>query len=591
MDRKDAPESEKWNFSLVIKDENDYNQTFAKAKELAKKLVSYKGKLKNKKDYIAFTKLSEKYSQATEKLWLYLSLKSDINSKDAEIISKDQELTFFAEQLEKDLSFVAAEQKKFSNAYINELATEPKLKDYKQDILDLKDDKKHILPEAQEKLLSGVGSFCSFHEIYNNLETSELTFADIKMPDGKTKKINESLYSVFMANKNASVRKQAMLSVLNAYKKHNLSISSNYVSHLKACDFFSTSAKFKNMFERRFHADKISTRVYDNLIKSVHSNLPTFYDFAKTRSKIMGGKIAISDFSNPLFDLPNKKYTYGEAIEIVKQATAVLGADYTQALSKLTSGGYVDVYPTENKKKGAYETSDHNGNQFVMLNFVGDFDSVETMAHEFGHAMHSHYSEIAQPYNLSDYNIFVAEIASTVNEILLMQHMQKTAKTTKEKLAYTEKLLQMAKGTIFTQTMFSEFEHFAHSTINQKQPLTYDALNKKYMQLNELYFGKDVKIYPEVAYGWSRIPHFYYSFYVYKYATGMLAAMLIVKKINDNPKQMVAKYKKFLSAGSSQKPTDILKLVDVDFETEDSFNEAFELYKEWVAEYKEGAKC
>ena len=591
MDRNQAPNSEKWDFSLIIKNDNEYNEIFECVKKQAQKLTTFKGKLKNKKDYMAFTNLFEEFSKNVNKLSLFIFLRRTINNKDAEIIAKDQEFSFFVEKEEKDLSFVAAEQKKFTNSYIDELAAEPKLESYKQDILDIKEDKKHILPEEQEKLLTGAGSFSRASEIFSNLSTSELVFESVKMPNGKKKKLDENVYSLFMTNKNASVRKQAMLSVLNAYKKHNLSIASNYISHLKACDFFSTSAKFESTFERRFYNDKINTRVYDNLIASVHKNLPLFYAWAKTRAKIMGAKITVSDFSNPLFALPNKKYSYDQAIEVVKQATAVFGKDYTKGLESLTSGGYVDVYPTENKEKGAFEVSNHEGKQFVMLNFVGNFDSVETMAHEFGHAMHSHYSEISQPYNLRDYNIFVAEIASTVNEILLMEHMKQNAKSTKEKFAYTEKLLDMAKGVIFTQTMFSEFEYFAHSKINQKQPLTFKDLNEKYMELNKLFFGKNVKIYPENAYGWSRIPHFYRPFYVYKYATGMLAAMLIVKRIKENPAIYVPKYKQFLSAGCSEKPIDILKFVDINFETEESFNEAFELYGLWIKEYKEGAKC
>ena len=301
----------------------------------------------------------------------------------------------------------------------------------------------------------------------------------------------------------------------------------------------------------------------------MHKNLPLFYKWVSARKKILGGKISVTDFANPLFLLPNKKFTYAEANDVVKKATSVLGKDYISGLINLTSGGFVDVYPDPNKESGAFEVSDQNGHQFVKLNFVGNFDSVETMAHEFGHAMHSHYSEKAQPYNLRAYNIFVAEIASTVNEILLLEYMKQNTTNKKEKLAYTEKLLQMAKSTIFRQTMFSEFEYFAHESVNKKQPLTYETLNKKYFELNEMYFGKNVKIYPEFQYEWSRISHFYRPFYVYKYATGMLAAMLIVKRIRENPAKFVPCYKEFLSAGRSKKPNDILKIVDIDFEKED----------------------
>ena len=591
MDRKAAPESAKWNFSLVVKNDEEYKRIFNAAQKQAQKLVSYRGKLKNKKDYIAFTSLCENYNKNIEKLSLYNFLKISTDNKNVDALKKDQELIIFYEQTEKDLSFVPVEEKKFSNAYIHELASAKELESYKQNILDIIDDKKHTLPEPQEKLLSGVGSFTLASEVYNNLTTSELTYADIVMPNGKKVKMSESLYSTFLVNKNASVRKQAMLSAMNAYKKHNLSIAANYISHIKSCDFFATSAKFKSTFERRFHNDKISTKVYDNLISSVHKNLPLFYLWAGMRKKIMKGKLSTSDFLNPLFAMPNKKYTYEQALEIVKAATSILGSDYTKSLEKLTSGGYVDVYPTKGKDNGAFETSDHNGQQFVLLNHVGGFNSVEAMAHEFGHAMHSRYSEKKQPYNLRDYTVFIGEIASTVNEILLMEHMKQKAKMQKEKLAYTEKLLQMAMAAIFRQTMFSEFEYFSNETINKKLPLTYDTLNEKFHELNKIYYGNKVKIYPENKYGWLRIPHFYRPFYVYTYATGMLAAMLIVKKIKENPKEYVPKYKAFLSAGSSAKPNEILKLVGIDFETEASFNEAFDLYKSWVNEYKEGAKC
>lgn len=580
-----------WDTSILVKNQDDYNKKIEKLQQLAAKLLSYRGKLSEQDMFVSLTMDLEEYSKVAENLLLFLSLKQTQNKKDHKAIGEIQKLSFMLEKTQKELTFIDVEKKHFSNAYINQLATLPQLFPYKRDLLKIKEDKKHILKEEEEKLLCGAVSCFDYYGIFKSLSTSELAFEPIKMPNGKLVKINESTASVYRTHKDHNVRKQAALSVLNAYKKHNLTIAQNYAADIKADEFVAKAKNFKNSLSAELYSEEISENVYNNLIESVHDNLGWFYKYAGLRKKLLGGKISIVDFSNPLFAASNKKYTYEDSLEMVNNALSILGEDYLQKLNNLAKGGYVDVFPKQNKETGAFQTSDLLGHQFVMLNHVGTYDSVSTIAHEFGHAMHSAYTEENQPFNNRSYSIFVAEVASTVNEILLANHMMNLQTKQKAKMGYIEKLLMEVASCVFRQTMFAEFEQWAHEQVENGKSLTYNDLNNKYKQLLRLYFGKNVKIYNEYQYEWSRVPHFYSSFYVYKYATGLLAAMLIVDQLQTVP-NFEKQYKKFLSAGSSDKPTELLKIVNVDFEKKETFDKAFNIYKKWIKQMEDyTAKC
>ena len=578
----------RWDTSVLVASDDDFEKGFENLEIMKKKLVSFEGRLANKEDFKQFLKTNEEFEKEFVRLSLFVSLEKSTDIENAKILAKRQKLAFFGEQLSKDMAFVSIEQKAFSGAYIKELLKDAELAPYHRSIEKIEQAKKHILKKNEEILLSGAAYVDQYESIYRALITNEIKFEEVILASGKKFLVSESNYGKVRLFENEQDRKNCTLALLKGYARHNLSIATNYLASVKSDDFFATSRNYESAFARALEDEEVSKKVYENLIAGVHHNLDTFYDYTKSRKKRNNGKLAITDMGISMFKLPKIKYDFDKSFEIVKRAVLPLGEDYLKGLDLMVENKRIDAFPRKGKRSGAYETTDQMGHIFVMLNHVDEFSSMETMAHELGHAMHSFYSENTQPYPLRGYEIFVAEVASTVNELLLLEHMAKTAKKETERLAYVEKMIQMAQQTIFRQTMFAEFEEWVHENIHKGVPITYLDLNKKYLQLVELYFGKSVKIFPEFQYEWSRIPHFYSSFYVYKYATGMLSAMLIVKKIKENPNFVLEYKQKFLSAGCSKDPVSILKDIGVDLERPETIDEAFELFGNWVKEFKRG---
>lgn len=590
MNRDVAQNNTKWNTNLIIADDLEFEKSFLDLRNLRDQIVLFKNKLSNIEHFVNFIRLCEQFEKIGHKLGLKVFLDSCIDVTDKNSIEKKQRLEFFEMETSEDFAFISAEKRSFSFEYIDELVNDNRLKDYRRDLLRLKEEKKHLLSEKEEIILSGLsGAGDKFDDIFHSLTTTELDFQPIKLGNGKNIKVTESKLGQLAKHKSEYVRKSAYVSILNGYKQHNLTFSTNYIANVIFFNKLAKLRRYKNSFDASLQAEEIPEVVYNNLINAVNENLKYFHQYLLARKKKNNDRLSITDLSFCIYRLPNKKYDFDSGFKLCKKALKVLGDDYIEQLNSLYNERRIDVYPSKVKRSGAFEVSDNIANIFVMLNYVDDFSSIETMAHEFGHAMHSYYSQKKQPYALADYSIFVAEIASTVNEILLLEFMLKNAKTNKEKLSYLESLLQMAQTTIFRQTQFAEFEFWVHDQIDKNLPVSYSSLNDKYFKLLRTYYGKHIKIYKQFQYEWSRIPHFFNAFYVYKYATGMISAMLIAEKIK-NDKSFVLDYKKFLSSGSSAKPIELLKNIGINLEDICTFRKAFDIYKNWVKQFKDGEK-
>ena len=572
-----------WNTKSLIANNDTFYMLFNNLKNLKLKILNYKNKLNNLICYKKFLNLNKEFSSLFSKLSLFISLEKALNIGNIDILAKENELDIFVEQTAKDFAFIDLEQKQFTDDYFEILLSDNSLKEFYRYFNKIKREKLHILSNSEEILLAGASFIDNYEQIYDNLTTTELTFEPVVLTNGRVMKICEHNVSLFKNLKNYIDRKNCSIALLNGYKKHNLSFSTLYLANVKSDNFFAVSRKYKSTFNAKLEASEIDEAVYENLISSVHLALKNFYLYTNFLRKFHNRKLYISDINVQTHHLSKTKYSFEQAVNLVKNALSILGKDYLNIIDYLIENNRIDAFPKKGKTNGAFSADDGNGNIYVLLNFVNDFYSVQTFAHELGHAIHSYYSDLNQPYSLRNYDIFVAEIASTVNEILLIDFMISNANSKKQKLAYIEMLISLANSTIFRQTMFAEFEYWTHSSINKNVPLTYNDLNNKYLNLLKLYFGNNVKILQEYKFEWSRIPHFYHSFYVYKYATGLLAAMLIVKKIK-NSTDFLPKYIEFLSSGASLDPVSLLAKLGIDFKNINTFVEAFDIYASWVDE-------
>ncbi|MBO5926320.1 MAG: oligoendopeptidase F family protein [Clostridia bacterium] len=405
--------------------------------------------------------------------------------------------------------------------------------------------------------------------------------------DGKKVKITGATYSLLLQNPNREVRKKAFKSYYNAYNKVLNTITAVYQGNVDKNVFFSKIRKFKSCLDRALFYEEVDKSVYLNLIKSVHDSLPLMHRYIADRKQILNYDINMYDLYVPLVENADLKLDYEEAFELVKEGLKPLGSDYLKLLDRAKNERWIDVYENDGKRSGAYSVSVYKlKHPYVLLNHTKTTHSVFTIAHELGHAIHSYKSNQVQPITTADYRIFVAEVASTVNEILLIKHLIATSKDNKIKKYFLSYYLDTIRTTLYRQTMFAEFEHKAHLKAENGEALTKEDLNKIYLSLNKKYYGKAVKSDKEISFEWARIPHFYSAFYVYKYATGIISAIAIAERILNNEPNAVKDYFNFLSSGSKDKPVELLKIAGVDLTNVNTYKTAFKSFEDALNEFE-----
>ena len=588
MNKNQIPEKDTWDLTLLYKTHDDYLKDFEKIKVLLEKELTFKGKLNNKKDILESLKVSSELMLILERMEVYLSLRKSKNGADVSAIEDLEELENFLVDYGTKTAFTSVELSQLSDEFIDDLIKDPDFADYNMSFKHLKEDKKHILDEQREMMLAKISSFAGFSSLFSKLDDIEIKFDNITLDNGEKVELTNANYAIYSHHENQNVRKQANETLHKGFKNFNLTISENFINFLKYKNVTSDFRNYNGELERQLLSSHIDPKILTTLVNEVNNNLPLFYDYAKELKKT----INVDTFYNcdvyaPIKSCFNKEYTIDEAKEIVKEAIKPLGEDYLNVVSMLFENRTIDVYPTENKRGGAFSTGCYGVLPLILLNFTGVYNDVSTLAHELGHSMHTYLSCKSQCFEKADYDIFVAEIASTVNELLLFVYMEKNAKSDEERKVYITNFLSNFYATIFRQTMFTEFEIFAHNSIRDDNVLSYEKLNTEYGKLQQKYFGKDVKLCENVNVEWSRIPHFYRPFYVYKYATGLISACSIVTNILERGEDYVKDfYLKFLSSGSSLEPTDILKLADVDIFDKNTYDKAFKFYSDYVEKFK-----
>lgn len=585
--REEISDEFKWDLEFLVKDESDFNKKYEEVKNILNELIKFKGIiLKSEKTFVEFLKLSEYFNQKYSVIFYFSINLLNLDTKDNKSLSFKLRLDNLNKILEK-LSFTETELIKGKDKINQYLKNNKNLYIYKHYFNNLFRYKKHILDDEKEELLANIETgIIDFYEIFNNIDSADVKFENIKDENNNIIELTHGNYDKFLCSNKRSVRKSAFLCLHNYYKNLINTISSSYRGKIKQDFTFSKIRNYSDSLEASLFEENIPRIVYENLINSVHNNLKFLHEYVKVKKQMLKLKdIHLYDlYANPSFD---KNIPYNEAQKLIIEALQPLGTEYITDLKKAFNYKWIDLYPNIGKKSGAYCSGglpEHH--PYVLTNYNDSIHSVSTLIHELGHAMHSFYSNNEQHYINRYYTIFLAEIASTVNEFLLNEYLYNKAKTKNEKIYYIVNFLEKMRATVYRQTMFAEFEMNMHENEKNDVPLTVNKLCDSYYDLNKKYFGKEIIIDEIVKYEWARIPHFYNPFYVYKYSTGMSYALIIVNKLLKNEKGFKEKYIKFLSSGSKDYSKNLLKELGINIEDKYIVDDALKTFKNKLDELK-----
>ncbi len=588
--RSEINEKDTWDLSVLYKNTEAFKEEYKKLKDDIKEIEKYKGKLLESADTLLnFLKLEDTLERRLYKLYYYAHLNFDVDTTNAKSLELTAEISQLITIYSTLTSFVDSELLKAEYAKILNFYNEkPELLTYRFNLENLYRYKKHTLRENAEKILSTLSeALNASDEIYESLTDSDLTFGNIVV-DGKRIEFTESNYSTFIESNDRKVRQKAFNILFKNYQKYIHTIANTFRFHVETASKLAKLKHYESSLTASLFQENIDIKVYDNLIKTVRKNLSTLYDYYNLKKEVLGlDKLHLYDiYANMVSDI-DVKYTFDEAKNIVLDALGMLGTDYQKKLTKAFNNRFIDIYNNKGKRSGAYSSGFYDTPPYILLNYEGGYSDLTTLAHELGHSMHTMYSCENNPYNTSSYQIFVAEVASTVNELLLLKYLLKKTDSKKEKLFLLNKLLELFKGTIFRQTMFAEFEKNMYESHEKGIVLTPEYLNSEYYKLVCDYFGRDVVKDKLIQYEWMRIPHFYYNFYVYKYAIGLSAACKIVHDIELNGEKAISNYLAFLKTGGSMYPSEELKIAGVDISSPEFIEEAIFMFKETISEFRE----
>ena len=583
--REDINNLDKWDLTKIYVDKNAVAEDFKRLDMYVENIKLLKGHLLS--SYLKLERFFNSYiklNQIIERLDVYsmLYFYQDMTNYDA--INLRERVNKKTESVLSMISFVEPEFLKASFKEVKALISDSPLAKYEFYFAKLFREKKHILSSKDEQLLTKVSfSLLNSNNIYDNLNNSDLKLNPVII-NGKEQELTPENFQIYLNNKDEHIRKQAFTNLYRYYASLNNTMYSLYLASIKENTFISQVRKYPSVLEMYLYNDNIPISLLNNLVNGIHKGIPELRKYENIRKDYLHLKEMHNyDLYRDLVDPLASNIPYEQAKTILFAALEPLGKDYASILKEALSNKWVDVYPNEGKRGGAYEISCFGVDPYVSLNYVNDFDSVSTLAHELGHAIHSYLTNKKQDYLYQGYPIFLAEIASTVNECLIDEYFINNAKDKKEKIYYLNNFLEKFRTTVFRQLMFSEFETKVYSDYQNGSDISPGYFNNTYLELNKMYYGDTVTYDDEIKYEWSRIPHFYTPFYVYKYASGYIIALSIVNKLKkDNT--YYKKYLEFLSSGSSKYPLDTLKIADIDSTLEEPIKDALEIFKNKVKE-------
>ena len=588
MKRNEIPEQYKWKIEDLYADNDAWEADFTKLQQGMEDIKKYEGTLaKSAENLLSLMKKSDELNQLAENVYVYANQRLHEDTSNAYYQGLSGRAQMLLVQISECSSFVEPEILSIPENVLEEMLKEEGLQVYKTYFGRLLRKKEHILSKEMEELLAGVDEVAEgAKDTFMMFNNADIKFPTITGEDGEPVEITHGKYIKLLESQNREVRKAAFEGLYESYGKFKNTLAAVYRSNVKQAGFFAKARKYKSSLEASLSGSAIPVEVYDSLIESVHAHLPALHEYVRVRKEKLGvDELHMYDLYVPMVGEADKKIPYEEAKEIVLNGLAPLGEDYVALLKKGFSEGWIDVYENEGKRSGAYSWGAYGTHPYVLLNYQDTLNNVFTLAHEMGHALHSYHSDEAQEYIYAGYKIFVAEVASTCNEALLIRYLLDHSKDDKEKAYLLNYFLEQFRGTLFRQTMFAEFEKIAHGKSEAGEPLTAEVLCDIYYELNKKYFGEGVVVDEAIALEWSRIPHFYTPFYVYQYSTGFSAAIAISSKILKGEPGIVEKYKKFLSGGSSLDCIDLLKICDVDMTTKEPVEEALKVFENTLKEF------
>ena len=574
----------KWNLKDIYENEEKLEEAKKDIYELLKQIEKYKGTLaeSSNKIYECY-RVYEQILEIYEKFYSYCMLKYHQNMADGH----NTEMYKIAEKVGTDIStataFIVPEITSINEETLRKfLENDSNLLRYKKTIEDILENKKHVLSEELEKTLASFSEvFGASESSYDVFTNTEFEFPDIKDKNGKKLILTQATYTKYMMDPDSNIRKQAFESMYSLYKKHINTITEMYISRVKESVIKSKLRKYQSSLDRAVENDDATLKVYNSLVEVVNEKLKINHEYMNIKKRLLRTKeLHMYDIYYNKLKLHGEKVEYEDAKQVVLDALKPMGQEYHKMLMTAFNNNWIDVYEEKNKMGGAYSLGVYGVHPYVLTNFTNQEEDISTIAHELGHAMHSYYSNTNQNVINANYTIMVAEVASTVNEIILGQYLIGKEKDKGKRAALINTELDKLRATLIRQTMFAEFEKIVHEKVGNDEQLTSDKLCDIYLELNKKYFGKDVIVDEEIKYEWARIPHFYSCFYVYKYATGISAAIAIAKKILSGEKGFVEKYINMLKQGCTKKSVDLLKMVDVDLESKKPYEDAFEFYKQ-----------
>lgn len=579
-----------WDLEAMYADDDIWEEEFSRVSQEAEDFRTFCGKMQEGPEcLLKILKSREKMERKAEHLYVYANMRwhqDTANGKYQAMAGKSAQLLT---QVNDAQAFVEPEILALTEQKVQKYIDScPGLELYKRFFSEIFRGKEHVLTPDLEALLARAQDMANApQQIFMNFNNADLVFGEIQDENGDPVTVTHGNYTVLLKSRDRRVREAAFHAVYGAYEAHKNTLAATMDANTASQRFFASARKYVSSRAMALDGAHIPERVYDELIRAVHEGLPAMYRYMQIRKRVMDvDALHMYDVYVPLTESPEKRYTFEEAKQMVKDALSVMGEEYVSLLQEGFDNGWIDVFENEGKRSGAYSWGSYDSHPYVLLNYHGSLSDVFTLAHEMGHAIHSYYSHKNQPYVYAEYHIFVAEVASICNEMLLVQYLIGQAKDAEEKKYLINYLLEQFRTTLFRQTMFAEFEMKAHELKEKGQTLTSQNLCEIYHDLNRQYFGPDVVIDEEIAMEWSRIPHFYTPFYVYQYATGFAAALAISGKIFHKKEGVLDSYKAFLSGGCSMDCTDLLKLCDVDMTKPEPVMEALSIFDKYLEEFE-----
>ena len=576
-----------WALEDIYANDELWQADLKKVQELAEEITKFKGKLsENGENLLSFLKISDKISVLCDSLGNYAQRRSDEDTANAKYQAMVGQFMNVVVGINSALSFetpeiVAVDDDKLEEFY----EVVPELELYRKHLTKMRKEKDHILSDAEERIMALTGEMSQTPEnVYSMFAEADLKFPDAVDKDGNKHQLTHGSYIPLVQSADRKLRKSAFENLYHTYDSFKNTCAATLNAQVKMLSFYAKARRYNSTLEASLSGTDVPVEVYHNLIEAVHENMHYMYDYVKLRKKIMGvDELHMYDLYTPIVSDVDMKITFEQAKETVLKALEPMGEDYLKILSEGFENRWIDVYENQGKTSGAYSAG-ARVHPYVLLNHKDTLNCMFTLAHEMGHAIHSYLSNKNQPVVYSNYVIFVAEVASTCNEALLMEYLLKNTEDKKQKAYLINYFLEQFRTTLYRQTMFAEFELKINEKVAKGESLTAEDLNAMYRQLNKEYFGDDIVIDSEIDLEWARIPHFYYDYYVYQYATGYSAAIALSRRILNEGESAVKDYINFLSGGCSTDPISLLKGAGVDMTTSKPISEALKLFGELIAE-------